>query len=86
MAHTKLSGTTANWLAVLLPSVVVVLFNLLRPRLPAPTAGGLAFLAVVLIAYWLFPRRRLSRARVLASVLLALAVALLMGLLLARTA
>jgi hypothetical protein len=74
----------AGWMVMLLPSVVVVLFQLLSLRLQAPTAGGLSFLAAVALAYWLFPKTRLSLTRALVGVLLAFVVALLLGVLLAR--
>ncbi|MGB8510547.1 MAG: hypothetical protein WCD76_19390 [Pyrinomonadaceae bacterium] len=69
-----------GWMAVLMPSVVVVLFELLRFRLTPPTAGGLAFLVGIMLAYWLFPKTRLSMAKIVAAAALALVVTLLMRL------
>jgi UDP-N-acetylmuramyl pentapeptide phosphotransferase/UDP-N-acetylglucosamine-1-phosphate transferase len=71
-------------MVVAFPSIVVVLFYLLRLRLQTPTAGGLSFLTAILIAYWLFPKSRVSYARFAAGVFLAVAVALGMGLLFAH--
>ncbi|HVF54843.1 MAG TPA: hypothetical protein VM934_01760 [Pyrinomonadaceae bacterium] len=66
-------------MVVLFPSIIVVLFHLLRLSLPALTAGGLSFLAAIFVAYWLFPKSRVSYSRFAAGVLLAVAVALLLG-------
>jgi len=73
-----------SWWAVLMPSFIVILFDLLRLHLPPPTAGGLAFLAAVTLAYWLFPKTRLSLLKVVAAAVLACVVALLMPVLLRR--
>jgi|GEM_PF-5082173 len=59
---------------ILLPTLAVVLFSLLSLRLQAPTAGGLAFLAAALLAFYFFPRRRVRAARLGAAVLLAAGV------------
>ncbi len=68
----------AVWGVMLLPTMTVVLFYLLHLRLQTPTAGGLAFLASVLVAYFFFPRVRVRLSRlVLALALAALAAALL---------
>lgn len=69
----------AGIMVVLFPSIVVVLFNLLRLSLRTPTAGGLAFLAAILIAYRLFPRTRVTITRLALGVGLGAVVALLMA-------
>jgi UDP-N-acetylmuramyl pentapeptide phosphotransferase/UDP-N-acetylglucosamine-1-phosphate transferase len=68
--------------ALLLPTLAVVLFHLLNLRLQTPTAGGLAFLAAALVAFYFFPRRRIRVGRVLAATLLAAGAVVLLGLLL----
>lgn len=73
-----------GWLAMFLPALVVVLFDLLRLRLRTPTAGGLAFLVAVVIAYLLFPKTRINLASVLAGGIIAVVVALLMEMFLTR--
>lgn len=72
----------ADALAVLLPALAVALFHLLRLRLKTPTAAGLAFLAAAVVAFYFFPRRRLSARRLAFAMLLAVAVAVLLGFLL----
>jgi hypothetical protein len=68
----------AGWGAMLLPTMTVVLFYLLQMKLQTPTAGGLAFLASALVAYFFFPRLRIRLWWfVLALALAALAAALL---------
>ncbi len=81
MEYKEARRTYKGWLVVLLPSVVVVLFDLLRVMLHPPTAGGLAFLAAVLLAYWLSPRMRLNYVKITAALALAVVVAVLMALL-----
>ena len=66
-------------LFVLMPSGVLVLYNLLHRRLQGPTAGGLAFLCMVCIAYWLMPKARVTLARLLAAGALALLTAWLLA-------
>ena len=79
MEYEDKNGAWLGWAAMLLPSVVVVMYTLLQRRLPAPTAGGLSFLAVALVAFWLFPRIRVRLSRILAAVVIAVGVALLMA-------
>jgi hypothetical protein len=79
MQYEEKNGTLLSWAAMLLPSAVVVMYTLLQRRLPAPTAGGLSFLAVALVALWLFPRIRIRLSRILAAVVVAVGVALLMA-------
>ena len=79
MEYENKNGVWLSWAAMLLPSVVVVMYTLLHRRLPAPTAGGLSFLAVALVAYWLFPRIRIRPARILAAIFIAVGVAFLMA-------
>lgn len=74
----------AGLMVVLLPTMVVVLFNLLRLRLHTPTAGGLSFLVAVLIAYWFFPGTRLSARKIIIAAVLAVLAAALMTVLLAH--
>jgi FtsH-binding integral membrane protein len=80
MQYEDKNGAWLSWAAMLLPSVVVVMYTLLHRLLPAPTAGGLSFLAVALVALWLFPRIRIRLSRILAAIVIALGVALLMAL------
>lgn len=68
--------------ALLLPALVVVVFNLLRLRLGAPAAGGLSFLVAALIVLFLFPRRRIRFSRLMVAMLIAVGVAMLMSMLL----
>jgi hypothetical protein len=68
-----------SWAAMLLPSVVVVIYTLLHRMLPAPTAGGIAFLAGALIVFWFFPKIRIRKSRILIAIALALGVACLMA-------
>ena len=79
MEYEDKNGAWLGWAAMLLPSVLVVMYTLLQRRLPAPTAGGLSFLAVALVAFWLFPRIRLRLSRILAAIVIAVGVALLMA-------
>ena len=69
----------AGWGALLLPTVTVVLFYLLHMKLRTPTAGGLAFLASALVAYFLFPRLRIRLSRLVLALALAALVAALLG-------
>jgi UDP-N-acetylmuramyl pentapeptide phosphotransferase/UDP-N-acetylglucosamine-1-phosphate transferase len=82
--NTNLQGhrSLADAGALLLPTLAVVLFHLLRMRLQTPTAGGLAFLAAALVAFYFFPRRRIRAGRLLVASLLAAGAAVLLGLLL----
>jgi UDP-N-acetylmuramyl pentapeptide phosphotransferase/UDP-N-acetylglucosamine-1-phosphate transferase len=80
MQYGTKNGAWVSWAAMLLPSVVVVMYTLLQRRLPAPTAGGLSFLVVALVAYWFFPKIRLRLSRILAAIVVALGVAVLMAL------
>ena len=82
MEYENKNGALLGWAAMLLPSVVVVMYTLLHRLLPAPTAGGLSFLAVALIAYWFFPKIRIRPSRILIAILLAVVVAWLMVILL----
>jgi peptidoglycan biosynthesis protein MviN/MurJ (putative lipid II flippase) len=78
MFEEESAGALASWGAFFLPSLVVVLFNLLRLRMPPLTAGGLAFLAAVLLACFFFPRLRVRPRRVALAFGLAVGVGLLM--------
>ena len=68
--------------ALFLPSLIVVLFDLLSLRVDAPTAGGLSFLAAILTAYFFFPRLRVRPRRLALALVLAAGVGGLMALLL----
>jgi hypothetical protein len=68
-----------GWVSMLLPSVVVVIYTLLHRRLPAPTAGGLSFLVVALIAFWFFPKIRIRKSRIMIAIVIAVGVACLMA-------
>ncbi|HEV3469497.1 MAG TPA: hypothetical protein VG148_09275 [Pyrinomonadaceae bacterium] len=72
-------GTAANWGAMLLPTMTVVLFYLLHLKLRTPTAAGLAFLAAALVAYLLFPKLRVRLSRLVLALALAALVAALLG-------
>lgn len=74
-------GSGLGWVALLLPSGVVVLFSLLQRWATGPTAGALAFLTMVAVACWLFPKSRVTFKRLLAAVVLALVVACVLALL-----
>ena len=69
--------------AMLLPTMTVVLFYLLHMKLhaSAPTAGGLAFLASALVAYFFFPKLRIRLSRLVPALALAALVAALIGML-----
>ena len=69
----------ASWGALLLPTMTVVLFHLLHMKLRTTTAGGLAILASVLVAYFLFPRLRIRLSRLVLALALAALVAALLG-------
>ncbi len=77
-------NAAAGWGAMLLPTLAVVLFQLLHMKLDAatPTAGGLAFLATALVAYFFFPKLRVRLPRLVLALALAALVAVLLGLLL----
>jgi hypothetical protein len=74
--------TWARLAALFLPSLVVILFDLLSLRMDAPTAGGLSFLAAILTAYFFFPRLRVRPRRLALALALAVCVGALMGVLL----
>ena len=79
------SVSKRNWAklgALLLPSLIVILFDLLSLRMDAPTAGGLSFLAAILTAYLFFPRLRVRPRRLALALVLAAGVGGLMALLL----
>lgn len=81
MTDGREGGGWKSWVAgALLPSCVVVLSALLYRWMSGPTAAGIAFLAVILVAYLLFPKIKLSAARVAVGLLLALAVAYVLAL------
>jgi UDP-N-acetylmuramyl pentapeptide phosphotransferase/UDP-N-acetylglucosamine-1-phosphate transferase len=80
MQYETKNGAWMSWAAMLLPSVLVVMYTLLHRSLPAPTAGGLSFLAVALVAYWFFPKIRLRLSRILAAIVVALVVGVLLAL------
>jgi len=65
--------------ALFLPSLIVVLFDLLSLRVDAPTAGGLSFLAAILTAYFFFPKLRVRPRRLVLALALAVGVAALMA-------
>jgi UDP-N-acetylmuramyl pentapeptide phosphotransferase/UDP-N-acetylglucosamine-1-phosphate transferase len=69
----------AGWGALLLPTLTVVLFHLLNMKLQTPTAGGLALLASVLVAYFCFPRLRIRLSWLVLALALAALVAALLG-------
>jgi hypothetical protein len=69
----------AGWGALLLPTMTVVLFYLLQLKLQTPTAGGLAFLVSVLVAYFFFPRLRIRLSWLVLALALAALVAALLG-------
>ena len=69
----------ASWGVLLLPTMTVVLFYLLHLKLQTPTAGGLAFLASALVAYYCFPRLRLRLSRLVPALALAALVGALLG-------
>ena len=72
----------ARLVALFLPSLIVVLFDLLSLRMDAPTAGGLSFLVLILATYFFFPRLRVRPRRLAQALVLAAAVGLLMSALL----
>ena len=78
----KQAGAAMNWTAMLLPSFGVVLFNLLSRMVEETTAGGMTLLAAVLLAYYFFPKVRLRLPRLALGAMLAVGVALLLGLVL----
>lgn len=61
-----------NWAVVVLPSLVVLLFGLLHGRLSGPTAGGISFLAVIGVAYLLFPKIKIDFLKLFVGVVIAL--------------
>lgn len=69
---------------LLLPAGMVTLFIFLHRWLPGPTAGGLAFLFAAGVAYWLFPRARVSFSRLMLGGLFALLAAWALSVLLAQ--
>lgn len=69
-------GLWNNWALIFLPSLIVLFFHLLHRRLPAPTAGGLSFLAVILLALLLFPKIKINFVRLFIGVIIALVIAL----------
>ena len=71
----------AGTAALLLPTLAVILFSLLRRRLDTPAAGGLSALAAIALAYFFFPKLRVRAERLLLAVSLALAAGVLMALL-----
>lgn len=64
---------------LLLPALVVVLFNLLHLRLRTTTAGGISILVAVLVVLFVFPRRRIRFSRLMVGIIIAVGVALLMS-------
>lgn len=74
MFYEEGKGALTNLGALLLPSAVVVLFDLLSLKLDSPTAGGLSFLAGVVVAYFFFPRLRVRAGRLVLAIALAVAV------------
>ncbi|MCA1635079.1 MAG: hypothetical protein LC802_15665 [Acidobacteria bacterium] len=79
MQYEERKGVWVSWVAMLLPSVVVIVYTLLHRRLPATTAGGLSFLMAALIAFWFFPKIRIRKSLILAAIVLALGVAWVMA-------
>jgi UDP-N-acetylmuramyl pentapeptide phosphotransferase/UDP-N-acetylglucosamine-1-phosphate transferase len=71
-----------NWGAMLLPTLAVVLFQLLHMKLQTatPTAGGLSFLVTALVAFFFFPKLRVRLPRLVLALALAALVAALLGL------
>ena len=79
------SGRRKAWArlgALFLPSLIVVLFDLLSLRTDAATAGGLSFLAAILATYLFFPRLRVRPRRLAEALALAVGVGVLMSALL----
>jgi hypothetical protein len=72
----------AGVVALLLPTLAVILFSLLQSRLDTPTAGGISALAAIALAFFFFPRLRIRAGRLVLAVSLALAVAAFVALLL----
>ncbi|HWS56033.1 MAG TPA: hypothetical protein VN228_17975 [Pyrinomonadaceae bacterium] len=72
-------SAAANWAAMFLPTMTVVLFYVLHLKLQTPTAAGLAFLASALVAYLLFPKLRVRLPRLVLALALAALVAALIG-------
>lgn len=85
-----MSETSKNFLtgsgAMLLPTMTVLLFYFLHLRLNAstPTAGGLAFLASALVAYFFFPKLRVRLSLLALAFALAAVAAALIGMLTGR--
>lgn len=81
MADVREGGGWKGWVAgALLPSCVVLLSALLYQWMAGPTAAGLAFLSVILVAYFLFPKIKLSVTSVALGLFLALVVAYVLAL------
>jgi hypothetical protein len=74
--------TLARLGALFLPSLIVVLFDLLSLKMDAATAGGLSFLAATLTTYLFFPRLRVRPRRLAQALVLAVGVGALMAALL----
>ena len=76
------SGRRKAWAriaALFLPSLIVVLFDLLRLRMDAATAGGLSFLTAILATYLFFPRLRVRPRRLAEALVLAAGVGMLLS-------
>lgn len=71
----------SGWTLALLPPLVALVFNLLRLRMNAPTAAGLAFLVAALVTLWLAPRARISYFKLGVGVLLAVLLTILLSML-----
>ena len=69
----------AGWAVALLPSLVVLIFYLLRLVLPVPNAAGIAFLVAVLAAYLIAPRTRVRAFNLTVGILLGALVAILLS-------
>ncbi|HEV2706479.1 MAG TPA: hypothetical protein VGV59_11180 [Pyrinomonadaceae bacterium] len=74
-------GARSDWTLAVLPPFVALVFNLLRMRLNAPTAAGLAFLFAALVTLWLAPRARVSYFKLGLGILLAVLLTILLSLL-----
>jgi hypothetical protein len=74
----------AGWTIALLPTLLVLLFYLLKIVLPVPHAAGVSFLMAALIAYRLAPRTRVRVLNLAVGILLAALSAMLLSALLAR--
>lgn len=64
-----------GWAVALMPTLAVLLFVALHRWLAGPTAAGLSFLAVIGVAFFLFPRLKVDPVKLV----LGLGVAVMVG-------